>query len=518
MYVSRENSCIVATEQCITSRNLLFPGNIIPHFWYKSFAVKGSTDLVAITILADIVAWWRNSDKIISSKDFKSPNFNGESLLISYEYLFEKFGFNKETARRAFVRLEKAQTLTRQVKNVKSESGSYINRLYIVLNQKFYHSCFRSSDLDIRVRDSKQEDQVNNEAAPQAEAYINSDKLQSPQISGDHICNNTKGFNTRSDESNFVENNLEEKKEINTLLAPNVSISVIKSVVDKVKAKFTGNKRKSIAELAPITEDEADNLRASSKREFSLHYINKLKVKLGDKYPQHGFYSRAKFLEYLSKTLANELRQESTVNNESFQFKKDADTSRIDNYLRAIEDSKDTDCITQLKKKIVAVFESEISYKILTACKFKEKICKTNIFEIQQLRNLTISECETNRLLKEVRAVFGDKITELSFKYHQVQRLASESADDDRPQLNLGKEGTIWRKASIKLLEIFGENIHRSWFSKLEAIEDKGQDYLTLKAPTEFIKQYIQSNYLSEITAIKDLCGQTMSKLRIEII
>ena len=493
----------VATMQCNTSRFLLLPGNVIPHYWYKSFRVKGCADFTAITILADVVAWWRNTEKIISSKDLKSPDFNGESLSISYEYLSEKFGFNKETARRAFVRLEKAQTLTRQVKNVKSENGSYINRLYIILNQTFYQSCFRSPEYDIR---ALPRNQASSNGEAQKDSMPNDEKLPSPLKCGDHISNKTESFKNRSNESNLVKvkSNLEEGKgedaigtqflktvkpeELNQTVTSQVPAS---SVFDKIKAKFIGKKRQSIAELAAITEEETYALRTSSGRAFSLDYINKLKERLGTKYPGHGFYTRTLFLVYLQKVLTNELRKESVVNSEGFKFKANDDENRMQNYLRTVEESRGTSKQSQVRKKIAACFETNIAYRLLTSWTYNNEIHNNN-FLLRTSEPVNLSANQEATVLDLIKSVYGNQVDKVKF-------IASIKPEGSQPvvnlALNLGKEGSLWNKVSSKLLDYHGEAIHKSWFSKLQAIENENLRVITLKAPTDFIKDWIITHY-----------------------
>ena len=45
------------------------------------------------------------------------------------------------------------------------------------------------------------------------------------------------------------------------------------------------------------------------------------------------------------------------------------------------------------------------------------------------------------------------------------------------------------------LIGIYGEAIDTSWFSKLEATEDKKEKEINLKASSEFIKDWIERNY-----------------------
>ena len=45
----------------ITYGKVFKPGNVIVHDWYRQFCLEdGNPDLVAITILGDIIAWYRN--------------------------------------------------------------------------------------------------------------------------------------------------------------------------------------------------------------------------------------------------------------------------------------------------------------------------------------------------------------------------------------------------------------------------------------------------------------------------
>jgi len=513
----------VATIQCNSNRYLLSPGNIVPHHWYKSFTINGCPDLTAITILADIVAWWRNSDKIISTKDSKSPNFHGEFLSISYEYLHDKFGFNKETARRALVRLEKACTLTRHVKNIKLQDGTRSNRLFIILDQNFYQACFRSSDYDIRIESSSHPARAQDAAGFKGNNIKNSNDFRSPLKCGDHISNNTEGLRTRSNESNFIKSILEEKKGDNflndersnineSIKSAKIKISSVAStnLFDKVKAKFTGNKRKSFAESYPITEKEVSSLQKSSGREFNLNYMNKLVKKLGKQYPAHGFYTRELFLGYLSKALTNELRQESVVNNEIFKFKGNDEETRKQNYLSKVEESRGTCMQSQLKKKIAASFDTDTSYKLLKSCTFRDKI-QNNIFEVITSASLDLTDNQHTILIDLTRSVYGNETEHINFIMSHSSKIDTPS---ELPILNLGKEGSIWNKVSKKLLEHYGEGIHRSWFSKLEE-ESKTQDRLILKAPTNFIGDWIKSNYLDKIYELLECFGYDFKDIKI---
>lgn len=487
--------------------------NVVPLRWYKTITtISGKPDLNAITILSEIFYWYRPKFLIDpeSGKEKLVNKFSGELWQTSYRHFEEKFTYNHQKIRRALVRLEKLGLIERIITNVKLKGQKYTNVLFIKLNidvvNKIVGAKFQSADS----KNKSQKDSF--EPDPSQDSVNSKNVAPSLQECRDHMKSKTikQDSKSRSNESNFVESKTKEGRvedtvetqvlqaaEVKDLSQTATSQAIIPNLVDKIKAKFTCKKRVPIAELAHITEDEAYNLRLSSKREFSLHYMNKLKERLSKKYPKHGFFTRTKFLEYMSDSLTNELRQESIVNNESFRFKQDADISRIENYLKIIEESKATDKITQLRKKIAARFDNELSYKILTACKFFEKISDENVFQAQLIKELGLEEQELAKLLEEVRAVFGEQIINIRFSFSQLNKHLTES-DADRPILNLGKEGTIWHKASTRLLEIYGEGFHKSWFSKLEVTEDSNEN-LVLKAPSEFVKNYIETNCLSRI-------------------
>jgi hypothetical protein len=193
----------------------------------------------------------------------------------------------------------------------------------------------------------------------------------------------------------------------------------------------------------------------------------------------------------MSDALAKELRQESVANSEAFTFKADAETYHKEKYIAQIEDSKSTDQVSQLKRKIVAVYNPDIAYKIITNCTFKG-ITDDNIFEIRVKQTLELTLDQDRMLLDQIRSIFGNEVavefkTANNFKY-ETNKISQE--------LNLGEEGSAWYKVSNKLLKHFGEATHRSWFSKLKIDENNEKNnILKLKAPNNFFKDWVVSNY-----------------------
>ena len=189
------NNNFVANEQHLPIKDRsISPGNIIPHEWYKRFQDKDNNpDLVSITILSDVLSWFRNG----TSKHYgdHNPYFDCDELCLSYEYFQNKFSFNKDRTRRALIRLEQFGVLSRRVGNTLLSSGNRVNRLYISFSKEFFDSCFVDSSIDIRVLPASKKTNI----------------LSLHQCYH-HISNKNNDLKNRSMESNFYQNSFEEKE------------------------------------------------------------------------------------------------------------------------------------------------------------------------------------------------------------------------------------------------------------------------------------------------------------------
>ncbi|MCD7825121.1 MAG: helix-turn-helix domain-containing protein, partial [Clostridiaceae bacterium] len=114
-------------------------GNVIPQIWYKTILRdNGKPHLLAITILADIVYWYRPTE--IRNPDTGETigwkqKFRGEYLQRSYSYFEDAFGESKKSIQRALQTLEKIGVISRIVQDVvQVGQKAYGNVLYIKLN------------------------------------------------------------------------------------------------------------------------------------------------------------------------------------------------------------------------------------------------------------------------------------------------------------------------------------------------------------------------------------------------
>ncbi|SPM46011.1 chromosomal replication initiation protein DnaA [Orientia tsutsugamushi] len=92
------------------------------------------------------------------------------------------------------------------------------------------------------------------------------------------------------------------------------------------------------------------------------------------------------------------------------------------------------------------------------------------------------------------------QIAQLSIKKTTI--LQQQISDEDylsELSKELGSNST-WYKVRESLVTCYGQAIDKSWFSKLEVInEDSVNKKIFIKAKTEFEDSYIRENYLKDL-------------------
>jgi len=282
---------------------------------------------------------------------------------------------------------------------------------------------------------------------------------------------------------------------------------ILGGIANKAK-KWLGGKK--LEEFYPLSQDDADILQLKSNRDFSLSYINKLLIRLSTKYPDHKFYSKSAVINYMTKALANEMRQACVVNNETFNFKTDNELVTQEKYLKEIESGACTSQAAQLHRKIAGVFDSKTAYLLLTSYQFLS-VDKTS-FNVKQVGNYEINEPTKDKLLNLVQSVYGENITRLEITLCKqvppamstvITASTSVSLRGNLANLesiyssieHLSPEST-WYKVRKSLIDLYDRFIDRAWFSKLEVIEeDVANKKIILKAPTAFMGDWVSQNY-----------------------
>ena len=138
-------SRITSGNQTVDAMGMInISGNIIPQIWYSTITRdNGKPYLLAITLLADIVYWYRpvevrdeQSGRVIGWK----KRFKGHLLQKTYQQYAELYGESKRTIKAALDRLEEIGIITKEFHNVTYENGvTAYNLMFISLDVDKLH-------------------------------------------------------------------------------------------------------------------------------------------------------------------------------------------------------------------------------------------------------------------------------------------------------------------------------------------------------------------------------------------
>ena len=354
-------------------------GDVIIHKWYKQFCLEdGNPDLVAITILGDIVAWYRNGTN--NHYGELMPKLHGHSLYLSYNYYEQKFGFREDRVRRALTRLYAQNILKRSFKNIYVK-GRRVNKLVIDLDADFFKSCFIDPELDIRgIREEKKSYRLHR-------CY---DQISTKTI---FIKNRS---NVHAHESNFCKNSFAEEKPIQT------------TAVLPVRGF-------SLASFYPLSQPEAAKLQELCGRGFSGTAINEILLSMSKRLTDRFFKSKKAFMNYMAKALTYEKRDAVKISNRAFRIRANISNDEIikqqkEAFLSRIEGSTDTALAAQLSRKLASTLSPELAYDFLLAAKFPPR-AEGNSFEISLQKNIDLSQRQYRLILEQVQSIYGSFIS-----------------------------------------------------------------------------------------------------------
>ena len=449
----------------ITCGKSFKPGDVIIHKWYRQFCLEdGNPDLVAITILGDIVAWYRNGTN--NHYGELTPRLHGNSLYLSYNYYEQKFGFREDRVRRALTRLYAQNILKRSFKNIYVK-GQRLNKLVIDLDADFFKSCFIDPELDIRgIREEKKSYRLHR-------CY---DQISTKTI---FIKNRS---NVHAHESNFCTNSFVEEKSTQT-----TSILPVRGF--------------SLASFYPLNQPETAKLQALCGRQFSANAINEILLSMSKRLTDRLFKSKEAFMNYMAKALTYELRDAVKTSNDSFRIRANISNDEIikqqkEAFLSRIEGSTDTALAAQLSRKLASILPPDLAYNFLSAAKFPT--CgEGNSFQISLQKSIDLSQRQYRLILEQVQSVYGPSILSLEFivKTREISTLCifpdAFSAGNNESEMLSG----VWGRIRTGLIKTCGEGIDRNWFSKLKVNVDEERGEIKLRAPTLFIRDWVQQNY-----------------------
>lgn len=134
---------------------LNFEGNIIPHLWYQNIKFEnGKADLISITILAEILYWYRptyekdeRSGKLISIR----KKFKADALQKNKMDLAEQFGLSERQVKDSLARLEWLGLIERDYRTITKDGLKMANVLFIKIKpDRIKEITFSETPSDVR--------------------------------------------------------------------------------------------------------------------------------------------------------------------------------------------------------------------------------------------------------------------------------------------------------------------------------------------------------------------------------
>ena len=491
-----------------------FRGNIIPDEWYIKFTNgRGSPDLPLISILSEIVYWYRPKeirDPITGAISY-APKFPEDIWQTSYAHFERKFGFNREKIRKVLVKLETMGIITRIFRNVTLRGQEYNNRLFIDLNKD-----------SLQLSESKNQDSSNSYKP----LFFSSKKVDashflvspSPHLQG--IDKNKEENN--KDRSRSTDSGTTERGEVSVQESESQSRESTSNFCKNSLDAISDKSAKSLKDFYPLTQKDCHQLQSLSKREFSLRVMNEILQDMARRLTDRFFKSRKAFLNYMGKVFTYEKRQPEKVNNDNFRIRNNMTEDEIsfetkEQYLTEIENNPEVSPQQRFKKLIAAVLSQDKAYNLLKAYKSINVLEGVIILNLD--KHMELSKTDEEIILKQVQSThnrigFDEADSRFISKLQIFMPTAKGEhllADNVRKNVETIKKepepqisGDIWDTVRSKFIDLVpqGELLDQHWISKLEASIDQNSRKLTLKAPSSFVKDWVSDNYMHHIVRL----------------
>lgn len=487
----------VQSEQLTLAKNHLC-GHLVPHRWYSFFTnLRGSPDQATISVLSEIVYWYRPK-KIQDTKAGKVAyinKFKDDAWQTSYSHLSQKFHLSHERIRKALVKLENLGIIKRELRSVVVRGQVYSNRLFIhfypdALTSHLHHNKHTSTGNSNSQNFPKLEKKSDGLEALSSSGFLRSSKEDpSPCFEGELYKDKEIKYKNRSIESVFNKTNSE-----SNYLERKGNVS------DQL---FVSNKtKKPLSDFYPLSQQDCYSLQKLSGREFSLNAMNEILLNMSKRLDNKGFWTKKCFLKYMTAVFKNEMRDTEKTNNESFKIRSNMTASEQqelveEKYLSSIENDQDTSTDMILKKKLANVLSRRKAYLLIQQIrhlKFRGEVC-----ELVLSKSLELSESDKKIILNQIKSLHTDKIDFVKLEIVELSsdkksRSLQSTSSKVLPDIQKKPLG-IWSRIRQNLLERYGSEVDKAWFSKLESSEDKISKKIRLSASSGLARDWIKNNY-----------------------
>ena len=501
---------------------------------------NGKPDHLAINLYWDTFRSWYNPNKIYTKDGnvLSIKKLKTKGIYTNYQKLSELHGVSKDNIRKKIIKLERLGLTNRSFQHKETVTTKSYNQLIIYVwkdTPYFFNTLGVDKEKVVSLNPQTNykyiEEKHNIVFASQA-LQNEANKVKG----GIRLQSGTKELNKpfskekdRSMKSNFCKNSFKEAK---ILQSPTESIcnkaeEIMVVTANQINNTFakSGSKRKpqifpkifkakELKDFYPLTRDDCQKLQSSSKREFSLNAMNEILLDMSKRLTNRLFNSKKGFLSYMSKVFAYEMRDAVKINNDSFriknnQSKEEQDASQHEEYLTKIEYSLEVSPEWHFKKRLATVLPRNKAYNLLKSFN-KLEIEQGGICRIILNQSVELTNHDKQIILTEVKATHNGVGGNISIERIEFDTLKKTKSYTSSTSTTLQEELGIWGRVRQRLISIYGEATDRNWFSKLEAVEDVEKNEVKLKAPNNFIKDWISQNYFE---AIENVIGREKCKV-----
>lgn len=301
---------------------------------------------------------------------------------------------------------------------------------------------------------------------------------------------------TNQSRSNFSKNDLDLKKDDN-----------------ETKPSPSFGKAMELKDFYPLSSEDCFELQKSSKRQFDQNVMNEILRDMANRLKGKLFKSKKAFMSYMSKVFAFEMREEPRVNNINFKIiakgSEEEKTREKEKFLTSIENSLEVSPEWHFRKRLAAVLKPDTAYELLKA--YKGVRVEEGVFTLNLSKHLELSGVEREIIFAHAKSTHDGVVTDGGMQIF-VERLAvtmpakwgfSGNPAEYKPKL----QPNLWGDIRRGLIGSLGKFVDLHWFSKLEAVIDDEAKNLTLKAPNNFVKDWINQNYIHHIEKLAARVG-----------
>jgi hypothetical protein len=524
----------------------------------------GTPDYLAINIYYDTLRSWYNP-KIGYKKDgnvYYIDKLKTKGIFLNYKKLAQIHGCSKETIRAKIVKLETLGLVHRSFQHTKTETTKSCNRLiaYVWKDTPYFHNNFGVDRDQVPILKAQTNHKyIENKYgiifashAPQNKGLEEGGGIQTGLDTKE--LNNFKKEDRSSahtHESNFSANSTidiiqetsldtktpevwEMKKEevvgnertgfdLDTQQKPVVTGLQSKYRIPNKRKKPTNSEKKAkvfyfnqyktpenLAYHYPLNQDDCNKLQRLSGRPFHLNAMNEILLDMSKKLDRR-FRSKACFLAYFSESLIHEKRDAVQTGNLNFRIKanlteEDKQQRIQESFLSQIEQQAITSVCpeNQLKARLANVLEKTKAYELLLH--FRRLEVTRNVMQIYLTDSVELTAFEKSVVLRHVQSIYSTEevsIAELEYiiDNSSIRKFASKPVTQAKltlPEIPTG----IWGEIRKVLISNYGADVDRNWFSKLTANVDEVASTIELKYPSQFVADWISTNYEDTIKAV----------------